>query len=180
MIKRSLKSKRFVANEDGIAAVEFALVMPILITLFLGAVEFSHAITAKRKVVALTSATADLVAQAKTMDTSSISDVFEASAAILTPYDTSSLTITITSVRIDGDGNATVIWSEAYQGGTDRPDDSPVTIPANLQFPNSSLVMSETGYDFTSVVGKYLTNGVHMGETFYLRPRASPEVEWAP
>lgn len=170
--------RKFLKNEDGIAAVEFALVMPILITLFLGAVEFSHAITVQRKVVALTSATADLVSQTKKMNPALIGDVFDASAAIISPYPPESLTVVITSVFIDEDGNATTDWSRSFQGGSERAVGSNVEIPANLQFPNSYLIMSETGYDFTSVVGKYLTNGVHMSETFYLRPRASPSVEW--
>ncbi|MBZ0215674.1 MAG: pilus assembly protein [Fimbriimonadaceae bacterium] len=177
-MKSKHRRKRFLKNNDGVAAVEFALVMPILITLFLGAVEFSHAITVKRKVVALTSATADLVAQTKTMNTPEMQNVFNASAAILAPYDTASLTVVITSVLIDENGDATVDWSKAYQGGTERSTGSSVSLPANLQFPNSSLIMSESGYDFISVIGKYLTNGVHMGETFYLRPRASPTVVW--
>ncbi len=170
--------KRFLRNEDGIAAVEFALVAPIMITLFLGAVEFSQAITVKRKIVALTSATADLVAQTKVMDSTVMSNVFEASTAILTPYDTGSLTIVVTGIRIDGSGDATVDWSKPFQGGTARAIGSSVTIPVNLQFPESGLIMTETEYDFSTVVGKFLTSGVHMSETFYLRPRSSTSVTW--
>ena len=170
--------KCFRTNEDGVAAVEFALVMPILITLFLGAVEFSHAITVNRKVVALTSASADLVAQRETINTAEMSNVFDASSAVLTPYSTTSLTIVVTSVLIDGNGDATVGWSKEFQGGTAHSVGASVTLPADLQFPNSSLIMAESGYDFTSTIGKYLLNGVHMGDTFYLRPRASPTVVW--
>ncbi len=163
---------RLVRNDTGVAAVEFALIAPILITLFLGAVEFSQAITVDRKLTALASSTADLVAQTEEIDDTEMANIFQASTAILTPYGTGSLTVVVTGITIDDSGSATVTWSDTYQG-TARSIGSSVTLPAALVIDNTCLVMSETTYNFTSVVGQFLTNGVNMDDTFYLRPRAS-------
>ncbi len=163
---------RLARNKSGIAAVEFALIAPILITLFLGAVEFSQAITVDRKMTALASSTADLVAQTEEIDDTEMANIFQASSAILTPYGTASLTVVVSGITIDAGGAATVTWSDTYQG-TARSVGSSVTLPAALVVNSTCLVMSETTYNFTSVVGQFLTNGVDMDDTFYLRPRAS-------
>lgn len=159
-------------NESGVAAVEFALIAPILITLFLGAFEFSQAITVDRKLTALASSTADLVAQTEDIDDTEMQNIFQASTVILTPFGTGSLTVIVSGITIDGSGDATVTWSDTYQG-TARPTGSSVSLPPALIVNNTCLVMSETTYNFKSVVGQFLTSGVNMDDTFYLRPRAS-------
>lgn len=163
---------RFQQDRRGVAAVEFALIAPILIVLFLGAVEFSNAITVDRKLTALTSSTADLVAQTEEIDTTEMTNIFQASTAIMTPYATSSLSLVITGVIIDGSGDATVDWSDAHQGSA-RATGSSVTLPPELVINNTCLIMAESTYNFMSLVGHFLTSGVSMDDTFYLRPRAS-------
>jgi Flp pilus assembly protein TadG len=172
IISKCAPLSRLARNDAGVAAVEFALIAPILITLFLGAVEFSQAITVDRKLTALASSTADLVAQTEEIDDTEMANIFQASTAILTPYSTATLTVIVTGITIDGSGAATVTWSDTYQG-TARSVGSTVTLPAALVVNNTCLVMSETTYNFSSVVGQFLTSGVNMDDTFYLRPRAS-------
>ena len=162
----------FARNNTGIAAVEFALIAPILIVLFLGAVEFSQAITVDRKLTALASSTADLVAQTEDIDDTEMDNIFQASTAIMTPYSTATLEVVVSGISIDGSGTATVTWSDTYQG-TARSVGSNVTLPPALIINNTCLVMSESEYSFSSVVGHFLTSGVNMDDIFYLRPRAS-------
>ncbi len=173
MIKRQFLSGPGLSKDNrGIAAVEFALIAPILITMFLGAVEFSQAITVDRKLTALASSTADLVAQTDEINNTEITNVFQASTAVLAPYSTATLTVVVSSVIIDNNGDATIAWSDSFQG-TARATGSSVTIPPDLIFNNTCLVMSETTYLFSSLVGHFLVGGVNMDDTFYLRPRAS-------
>ncbi len=59
-------ARRFGRKIDGIAAVEFALIVPIMLCMFIGTVELSQAITVDRRVTQVASTTADLVARQKT------------------------------------------------------------------------------------------------------------------
>lgn len=176
--KRSLvaRLRSTAGDERGLSAVEFALIVPIMISLYLGAVEFGHALTIDRRVTTVASATADLVAQVETMDSSMVTDVFEAATSILTPYATSPLSIVVTSVVADADNKTTVAWSCA-RNGTAHPDDSAYTLPEGLTQPFSSVIVAEVRYVYDPPVGQYLTGGITMGETFYLRPRRSLEVD---
>ena len=52
--------RRIARNNSGVAAVEFAMIVPIMFLLFVGSVEFSQAITVDRRVTQVASSTADL------------------------------------------------------------------------------------------------------------------------
>lgn len=165
-------------DRRGIAAVEFAFIMPLLITLYFGAIEVSNAVMADRKVTNITSTVADLVAQTKTVNDGELQDIFTAASAILVPYTTDGLTIVLSSVVIDADGNATVDWSEAGpNGGTPRATGSPITLPNGLAVPNTSLVVAEVSYDYVSFLGKLIENGITLNDIFYLRPRVTDKIQ---
>ena len=163
-------------DERGLGAVEFALIVPIMISMYLGAVEFGHALTIDRRVTSVASSTADLTAQVETVDNSAVSDIFLAASSILTPYDEAPLSIVLASVVADADNNTTVEWSCA-QNGTPHPTDSAYTLPAGLTQPFSSVIVAEVSYVYNPPVGQHLTGGITLTETFYLRPRRSLTVE---
>src|SRR5688572_9758585 len=55
--------RRFVRDRRGVSVLEFALILPVMLTLFLGGTEVTQGITIKRKTTIVTRSLADLVAQ---------------------------------------------------------------------------------------------------------------------
>src|SRR3954463_9305907 len=75
------------ADRSGIAATEFAVIVPIMLVMFFGTVEFSSGVAVDRKVTLVARTLSDLTSQ--TMNAVTDTDVknfFAASASILTPY----------------------------------------------------------------------------------------------
>jgi Flp pilus assembly protein TadG len=66
---------RRAANKDGAAAVEFAMLLPILITLFFGVVETSLALLCRADVSIMASTVADLISQSDVLATADLSNV---------------------------------------------------------------------------------------------------------
>ena len=95
-------------DRRGVAAIEFALIVPILIALYFGAVEFSNAMTVDRRVTSIASSAADLAAQVEEVNANEVLDIFNASRSIMQPYDTNGISIVLTSVVADEDNNTTV------------------------------------------------------------------------
>jgi len=164
-------------DKSGLSAIEFALVLPVMITMYVGAVEFSHALTVDRRVSSVASAVADLTAQTDKVSESQIQDIFTASTSIMTPYTASPISIVITSVVADPDNTTTVEWSCAHNGSA-HAQGSQITVPAGLTQPFSSVVVAEVTYNYTPPLGQFITGGLTMSEKFYLRPRRSIKVEW--
>jgi Flp pilus assembly protein TadG len=105
--------------DHGIAATEFALIVPIMFVMFVGAVEMSQAITVDRRVSQVSSSTADLVARAENeIQYSEIVDIMKIGAYLLSPYSTSPLQVTIRNV-VSSPANAsqtTQTWQCDYAG----------------------------------------------------------------
>lgn len=172
-LRRALRDKR------GVSAVEFALIAPLLIGLYVGAVELGNALTISRRTSAVASTAADLAAQVKTVSNADLADIASAASSILTPYPPTPLKIVLTSVVAD-DKNATKVdWSYASNGGTARAKNSVVTLPAGLTQANSSVIMAEVTYAFTPLLGLSFANpgSFTMSRTFYSRPRKSLTVQ---
>ena len=88
MTSKRLPIARRLANDTrGLSAVEFALILPVMITMYMGAVEFSHALTIDRRVTSVASSAADLAAQSKQVTSDSVTDIFTAANSIMQPRD---------------------------------------------------------------------------------------------
>jgi len=175
--RRMRFARRLARDARGVSAVEFALILPVMITMYIGAVEFSHALTVDRRVTSVASAAADMVAQSKQATSASVLDVFTAANSIMQPYSTIPISIKVTSVVADEDNNTTVGWSCAHNGAA-YADDSSFTLPNGLTQPFSSIVVAEVTYSYTPPIGEFISGSILMTETFYLRPRRSLTVEW--
>ena len=160
----------FQQDARGVSAVEFALIAPMMITVYFGAVEMSNVLLADRKVTSVASATTDLVAQAVQINDDEIDDIFQATSAIMEPYDPSTVEIVVASINMDIDGNTTVGWSDAFNA-TALIEGAPYALPAGIAQPGGSIVVTTVRYSYATTIGEFLTNGISVEDTFYQRPR---------
>jgi Flp pilus assembly protein TadG len=168
--------RSFKRDREGASAVEFAILAPLLITLYFGCVEITDGIAADRKVTLTAGALANLTSQSQTITVAGMTNILNASAAIIKPYSVGNLAATITCLKIDADGNAKVKWS-ATLNGTARTAGASVTLPSEaLAVPNSSLVWSEVNYNYTPVVGYTITGSLPLSDQMFMSPRVSPPV----
>ena len=172
---RLMRRMRIVRDRRGVSAVEFALILPTMIVLYLGIAETGNAITVYRRMSTIASTSADLTAQTKTVSTADLNDIVSASSAILSPYPTTPLKIVLSSVVADANNNGKVAWSYSNKGAG-RAANSAYPVPAGLTEPNSSVIVAEITYAFTPLVdikGFYSPGSFNMKRTFYSRPRRS-------
>src|SRR5215475_273772 len=95
---------RMASDQSGVSAVEFAVLLPLMLTLYLGGVEISQAVGADRKVTLVARTTADLVAQVSSIKVSDMDNIMSAGQAVLVPYDSTKMTVKLTNVTIDSTG----------------------------------------------------------------------------
>ena len=87
-----------------------------MIALYLGCVEISDGVGADRKVSLTAAALANLTAQVTTISTSDMTNILDASTAIIAPYSAAKLKITVSCLNIDANKNAKVKWSATRNG----------------------------------------------------------------
>jgi Flp pilus assembly protein TadG len=161
--------RRFAGDRRGVSAVEFALVAPIMIGLYFSVVEVSDGVSASRK-VSLTAATlANLTAQVSTLTSADMSNILDASSAVIAPYDPSKLKITVTCISIDSTKKATAKWSVTRNGGA--ANTGTMTLPSALAVASTQLVLAQVSYAYTPVVGYNITGTINLSDKMYMSPR---------
>ena len=79
---------QFVKEIRALGAVEFALIVPVMLLVWVGTVELAELHLASRKVTVAAQTAADLIAQEKSVTESQLEDVVAAVNAIMVPYPT--------------------------------------------------------------------------------------------
>jgi len=172
-----LTAREFLADGTGLAATEFAVIVPLMLVMFFGTVEFSSAVAIDRKVTLMARTLSDLTSQSTSVADSDMTNFFAASTGILTPYDATPVSSTITELYVDSTQTAHVQWSK---GSAPRTQKSVVTIPTTLAIAGTYLIFSEVSYSYTPSVGYVLKNSITLSDVAYTRPRQSTCVYYSP
>lgn len=158
---------RFVRDRRGVSAVEFALVAPLMIALYFGCVEISDGVAVDRK-VSLTSATlANLVAQSTSLTTTDMNNILDASTAIIQPYSSSNLKMSVYCLSIDANKNVTTKWTATRNGGTGMS----VSVPTDLKVASTQLVLAQVSYAYKPIVGYTITGTLTLSDQMFMMPR---------
>ena len=165
--------RRFVRDKRGVSAVEFAMLLPLMITLYLGGVEVSSAIAVDRKVTQVARTLGDLVAQSTSLNAADMTNILNAASSVVQPYSSSLIKVTVSRVDVDANSVAKVIWSKT-QNGTLK--SGTVTLPAALNAKNTSLIWAESQYTYTPAIGYVITGPITLKDQIYMRPRLSDTV----
>jgi Flp pilus assembly protein TadG len=171
--RRSLR--RFLADKRGVSAVEFAMLLPLMVTLYLGGVEVSQGVAVDRKMTLVARTLADLTAQATSVSDSDMSNIKAAATAVVAPFDDTKLGFTISSVIIDDQKVAKIKWSDNRNGTVRKPGDV-VTVSDTLKESTTYpiyLIWAETKYAYTPTVGYVITGTMNLTDQIYMRPRQS-------
>ena len=176
-----LRLRDLARGEGGMAAVEFALILPFMLTAYLGGVELGDGVAINRKVAITTRAVADLASRYNTKITDTdMSSILGASSTILAPYPAGPLAVTVSQVKVDSTGAATVTWSNTLNG-TARAVGSSVTLPGtlataavNANGTNTFYIWGEAAYNYTPTLGYVMTGTVTLTNKIFMSPRESP------
>jgi Flp pilus assembly protein TadG len=166
----------FRVDRHGTSAIEFALLLPVMLTLYVAGTEISNAIAIDRKVTLTARTVTDLVSRASTISTGDMSDILAASAAVIAPYIPNNLTFTVSEVYVDNNGNAKVWGFSCSYQGTPRNIRDPVTLPPQLTVNNSYLIWGEAQYNYTPPIAYVISGTLNLKDQIFMSPRMSSSV----
>jgi Flp pilus assembly protein TadG len=168
--------RRLVRDSRGVAAVEFALLLPILMLLYFGVVELTQGIMTQQRTSHVAATVGDLVSQSSTLSRADVTDILSVGSEVMYPYPTTTLKLRVSSLTDDTRGNVTVAWSQA-SGMTALTKGAPVSgLPANVVVAGESVIMAESQDTYTSVFGQIMPKPVVFNQKAYSHPRLSTAV----
>jgi Flp pilus assembly protein TadG len=183
--------RHFRKSRNGAAALEFALLLPLLITMFFGLVETTLALLCRADVSVMASTACNLISQESAASNTDLSKIYSAAGTILYPHynpgviGSAKPTIRVTSVIYDPISQSTtfgkVAWTCTQTGsGTLSPStrniNDTVTLPQALMTTNGRVIIAEIAYNYGSRTTKVITDPISMANNFYLKPRRVAQI----
>src|ERR1700750_1503734 len=110
--------RTFRRHEGGLAALEVALVAPVMILLYMGLAELTMAMMAERQAAHSASVVGDLVAQSTQMNATQMVDIFHVGTAIMKPFPATGIKYRVSSIKADVNGVPKVVWSQGQGMGS--------------------------------------------------------------
>jgi Flp pilus assembly protein TadG len=173
-----LRLRDFARGQGGMAAVEFAVILPFMLTAYLGGVEIGDGVAINRKVAITTRAVADLASRYTTIKNADMTNILGATSAIIAPYSSGQLAVTVSEVTVDPKGNATITWSDTLNGSAHAVG-SPVTLPGTLGTATGaaySYIWGEVKYNYTPTLGYVMTGTLTLTNQIFMSPRESATI----
>jgi Flp pilus assembly protein TadG len=167
--------RRFAGDRDGVSAVEFAIVLPFMLLMYIGGAELGDGLAIQFKVTEAARTVTDLTTQYVSVDSTTISGILGATSQVVAPYPSTRMVVTVSEITTDTKGQGSITWSCSLNG-TPRLVNQSFTLPTALQTPSISLIMGEVTYPYTPQLGYVITGTVNIYQNTYFYPRLSTQV----
>ena len=162
--------RRFARDRDATSAMEFAIILPVMLLLYIGGVELGDGLQIQFKVTETARTITDLASQYIIIQSSDMSNIMTAASSVVAPYSSSNVTMTVSEVGTNSQGQGTITWSCSLNG-TPHTVGATVTLPTNLQTPNISLIWGEVTYAYTPPMGYVVSGTINLYQSNYFYPR---------
>ena len=169
-------------DSRGVAAIEFALVAPIMISLFFGLFAASQFVRAKMLLSSTASSMASMIASQTTTTSALLDDFCKGGATavggvqlMMRPYAGSNLSMSIISYTKQSDSSLRKDWeynSACQIIATSISTNSTKTDVATPLLPNpgDSVIIVQASYSYTSLYNTIIPNAT-LGQQAFARPR---------
>ena len=170
-LHKLLRFRRVGAAKSGLAALEFAIILPMMVFLLLGSVDLLDALSVNRRAENVAASLADVVARDTAVSNSEMTGIWAALNLLMYPGTDSSLSERVTSITITSATNAQVVWSEAQHGLSPLAVNSTVTLPSQMMVAGTSVIRADTIYHYQSPLNFLYPGTVDFPHTVYRRSR---------
>jgi len=168
----------FFKNKDGIAAIEFAFIAPIMIFMYFGMAEVATAISVDRQVSHSANVAGDLTTQSETVSAAEMSEIMTATMMVMgiPSSKESSVKIEIASYARDSDDNV-IDMGKATLNGPFPTSFNADNLDTRILSDTSGVVVARVIYSYEPLKLRYTSTNFNLTETFMLKPRKSANVD---
>ena len=164
---------RWSSSEDGVAAVEAALIFPILLTLLLGVFDMGNGILANQKAIRASQIVADLITRERTVNATDINEAIEGGRLAFETMTSDTYGVDIVSIRFDDDAVPEIVWRETRNM---TPMVDVLDRVESMAEENNGVVVVSVKYNFEPLFAGFVVNEIPMQEIAFARGRKSAVV----
>ncbi len=162
-------------DHKGLAMVEAALLLPLILSLTFGIYDLGRAIVLNQKVVAAAQISADLITRERTLNTGEIDQAVAAARLALHPYDESLLGVDIAGLRFDSDASPYECWRQTV--GPIMANTASIDDAQGLGLAGEGVIMVTTRYVYTPFFTGVFLGDFEFEEVAFFRGRKTPYLQ---
>jgi Flp pilus assembly protein TadG len=168
---------KLLTSNQGLAAVEFALALPLLILLVFGSVEVTRSILITQKLERVSSTLSDVVSQLQNVTGAQMGQIITASGQVMLPYDFGADGYAIVSSITKTGTNAPIINWQYKSTGTVQASHIGVsggvaTMPSNFTMVDKdTVIVTEVFYNYKPILLGIIYNSGQLYRVNIYKPR---------
>ncbi len=166
----TLRLRDFSKARAGLAALEFAILLPMMVLLLFGSVDLIDALGANRRAENVAASLADVVARDTEITDDELTGLWAAIGVLMVPDDPDDVKARITSVEIEDATTARIVWSEG-RGMSGLTAGGTIDLPDAMMIAGTSVIFAETELHYESPLGILFTGAVALNHEAYRRSR---------
>ncbi len=177
LLKARKQLSRFCKDQRGVSAIEFTILLPLMILLALGTWELTKAVMVNRKNSKIATSIANLATQDSSITASDWATFGDIADKIMFPYDDLAHRIGMIAVQVDNTGRLHVVCRYG-SAGIDAS-----TLPEGMRLANSFYIMTAAEVDYIALSKTFSANGVGTGvgdmtfrDTAVFSPRKASQI----
>jgi Flp pilus assembly protein TadG len=165
--------KRFKKDEQGVAAIEMAFILPLMVTFIFTSWELSNVYLVKKRTDHAATVLADLTTQSDTISTAAYNGYIEAVEAVMYPFNKHTLKVHVIGVSVDKNKKLKLAWQRTTGGGTGLTVND---LPAGLRLAESFYVISETEVAYKPGFLSEFTGTIDLKDSAIMVPRLTTSI----
>lgn len=168
----------FIKNKDGIAAIEFAFIAPVMLFMYFGMAEVATAISVDRQISHSANVAGDLATQSETVSVDEMSEIMTATMMTMgiPSNKQSKVKIEISSYARASD-NSIIQKGRATLNGPFPTTFDASKLDDRILSSTSGIVVARVIYSYEPLKLRYMKSDFDLKETFMLKPRKSANVD---
>ena len=167
--------KNWWENQEGVAAIEAAILMPPMVLLMAGAYDMGTGIILSGRTITASQVVADLICREKTADLADVNDAIVAAQLVYQPFLLNGFGIDVASIQFDSAKHPQVLWRQTQNMS---PNTAAVASVDGIGASGEGMVIVTVQYTYHPIFMGYFTSDINMKEVSFARGRRSPTVEW--
>lgn len=162
----------FCKSESGVSAIEFALVVPFLMVIFLGFSEAAKSNQMSTRVSKVAATVADIISQSASLSIPEVEAALRAAHVLAGSSAAGTMTVEVVGVNIASNGTTSVLWARGVNSTNLPAPGEPYNLPEDLTSEAGFIVASRANYKHDPIIGGSMVGTIEMQKEFYFIPRS--------
>ena len=164
--------RSLLCDRRGTAAVEMALLSPVLVLLFFGTLEVTQLIRVEAKLTHAAQTIQDIVAGQSQATTGSLQIAFNGGQLVMTPFNANNMTAAIASVSFSSNATPTqVTWQQFENGDPGMTSSFACSAATGMSLSNDSVIVVQVTYTYNPIISYLFGKQFTLSQTAFGRPR---------